>query len=69
MKPYTKPKLKKGQAFCEGCGAVVIEWSIKPILVDGQFFNLCKKCQSLHAQGELIPLCYQNQSVPPTKEI
>ena len=68
MKQYSKPILKKGQAFCEGCGLVCIEWSIKPILVDGQFFNLCKKCQSLHSKGELLPLCYQNQNAPPIKE-
>jgi hypothetical protein len=69
VKSYTKPELKKGQAFCEGCGLVCIDWSIKPVLLNGQFFNVCKKCQSLHAQGDLIPLCYQSLSAHLTKEI
>lgn len=61
VKPYSKPSLKKGQAFCEGLGCICIEWSIKPVLINGQFFNLCKKCQALHTKGELIPLCYQEK--------
>ena len=60
MHKYEKPKLKKGQAFCEGCGVICIDWSIKPVLLEGQFFDVCKNCQSLHSKGELIPLCYKN---------
>ena len=58
---YNKPKLKPGQAFCEGCGCIAIDWSIKTVMIDGQFFNVCKKCQSLHREGKLIPLCYQKK--------
>ena len=59
MKPYSKPTLKKGQAFCEGCGSICIDWSIKSILINGQFFDLCKRCQLEHSKGEVTPLCYQ----------
>lgn len=63
MSNYVKPQLKKGQAFCEGCGAICIDWSVKPILVDGQFFNACKRCQQEHSNGTFVPLCYK-QSKP-----
>jgi len=59
MNIYQTPTIKKGQAFCEGCGAICIDWSVKPLLLNGQFFNLCKLCQGKHAKGTLIPLCYQ----------
>ena len=60
MNKYDKPKLKKGQAFCEGCGVICIDWSIKPVLLGGQFFDVCKNCQSLYSEGKLVPLCYKN---------
>ena len=59
MSNYTKPKLQKGQAFCEGCGGIFIDWSVKPIMYEGQFFNACKNCQQLKIEGKFIPLCYK----------
>lgn len=60
MNHYPTPTIKDGQAFCEGCGAICIDWSVKPLLLNGQFFNLCKTCQRKHREGTLIPLCYQS---------
>ena len=60
MNKNVRPKLQKGQAWCEGCGGVFIDFSVKPVLLDGQFFSVCKNCQLLHSKGELVPLCYKN---------
>lgn len=62
MNKPSRPKLQKGQAWCEGCGAICIDWSIKPILLGGQFFDACKRCQQEHKEGRFVPLCYKSQS-------
>lgn len=62
MNKHYKPHLQKGQAWCEGCGHIVIDWSTKPVMHNGQFFTVCKPCQLLHQKGEFIPLCYKTKS-------
>lgn len=34
-----------GQAYCEICGKPFLDWTVAPILIDGQFFDACKGCR------------------------
>lgn len=36
----------KGQTFCEKCSKPVLSWTIRTILKDGQFFDVCRTCYS-----------------------
>lgn len=36
----------KGQTFCEKCSKPVLSWTIRTILLDGHFYDVCRTCHS-----------------------
>ena len=36
----------KGQTFCEKCSKPVLSWTIRTILKDGHFYDVCRTCYS-----------------------
>lgn len=52
---HTSLPLRKANPSVKAVAPVVIEWSIKPTLMDGQFFNILQEMSISTRPGELIP--------------
>ena len=50
--------LPAGQAQCESCGKIVLDWTVTTVMIDGQFFDVCRPCKAKVKE----PICVKIQT-------
>lgn len=43
---HLKRTPSKGMAYCEKCTKMVMDWTIKTLLINGHFYDVCRTCYS-----------------------